>query len=161
MTGSLNSSGSVGFDSSVSMRKCCICGSMTAPTYTCVKCRRLFHENCNSFRVDEDGLGLCGGCLTSVRVFVWTDVQIILECPCCHQRGFKGIHGLRTHIGGYCQKRHSKDWRQHFKEFFVQLERRLTLIPNRSVTAYSIILNHIQVANAVSSSVGSFLAVHS
>ncbi|KNB46020.1 hypothetical protein JH06_0446 [Blastocystis sp. subtype 4] len=81
--------------------------------------------------------------------------QIILECPCCHQRGFKGIHGLRTHIGGYCQKRHSKDWRQHFKEFFVQLEKRLASISNKEITAYSIIINHFRIANAVSSTYGS------
>ena len=86
--------------------------------------------------------------------------QIILECPCCHQRGFKGIHGLRTHIGGYCQKRHSKDWRQHFKEFFVQLEKRLASISNKEITAYSIIINHFGIANAVSSTVDYFFLNH-
>ena len=83
--------------------------------------------------------------------YVWFPIRtkIILECPCCHQRGFKGIHGLRTHIGGYCKKQHAKDWRQHFKEFFAQLTQRLDSIPNRDISALSIIRSHRQMANAV------------
>lgn len=81
-------------------------------------------------------------------------MQIILECPCCHQRGFKGTHGLRTHIGGYCKKQHAKDWRQHFKEFFAQLQQELENISKRDISALSIIRSHRQMANAVAKFVG-------
>ena len=72
-----------------------------------------------------------------------------MECPCCHQRGFKGVHGLRTHIGGYCKKQHSKDWRQHFKEFFIKLDKKLESIKNKEISAISIIRSHRQDANVV------------
>ena len=123
----------------LSQGKCSFCGNSTPPTYYCLKCQQLFHNYCGNFRVENDKAGICGNCL----------ISIILECPCCHQRGFKGIHGLRTHIGGYCKKQHAKDWRQHFKEFFAQLTQRLDSIPNRDISALSIIRSHRQMANAV------------
>ena len=56
---------------------------------------------------------------------------------------------MRTHIGGYCKKQHIKDWRQHFKEFFVQLERRIESIPNKEISALSIISSYSQAASVV------------
>lgn len=54
-------------DYSALQGKCSVCGGTGSPTYTCLKCRKLFHEQCDSFRVDRDNTGICGKCLTSVN----------------------------------------------------------------------------------------------
>ena len=56
--------------------KCSVCGSSGSPTYTCYKCRKLFHEQCDNFRVDKDNAGICGKCLTSVIIFIFNAISI-------------------------------------------------------------------------------------
>ena len=61
---------------------------------------------------------------------------------------------------GYCKKQHSKDWRQHFKEFFIQLERRIDSIPDKEVSAVSIIRSYRQAANVVAHIVSPRFVTH-
>lgn len=53
-------------DFAITQGKCSSCNTTGGLLYTCLKCNKLFHEQCDSFRVDRDALGICGGCLTSV-----------------------------------------------------------------------------------------------
>ena len=48
--------------------KCSICGLESSPGYSCVKCHRIFHEHCDSFRTAENSTGICGSCLTAVSI---------------------------------------------------------------------------------------------
>ena len=50
--------------------KCSVCGLESSPGYSCVKCHRIFHEHCDSFRKDDANTGICGSCLTAVCPFI-------------------------------------------------------------------------------------------
>ena len=63
----------MGDESNLQVGKCSICGLDTPPLFTCLKCRQFFHENCDSFRTDQDNTGICGACLTTVFLFIVFD----------------------------------------------------------------------------------------
>ena len=64
-----------GDEPSIHVGKCSACGLDTPPLFTCLKCRRLFHENCDSFRIDQDSTGICCACLTTVFLSQYLNIR--------------------------------------------------------------------------------------